>query len=128
MLARAAAAELAMREFAGFVRGRLEIKASQPIASHFLPARLVAFHEVYPEIRLAVSVGNSLEVARVIVAGEVGLGAVEEPEETSSDSRLAGEPGAQDPLVMAVARASVAFDEKARRRGARRQPVGGARG
>lgn len=121
MLARAAAAELAMREFAGLVCGRIEIKASQTIASHFLPAQLVAFHEVYPGIRLAVSVGNSAEVARAIVAGEVELGFVEGPEETSSDSRLAGELVAQDPLVMVVARASVAYDEKTRRRGARRR-------
>lgn len=105
VLARAAAAEQAMREFAGLVRGRLEIKASQTIASHFLPARLVAFHEVYPGVRLAVSVGNSAEVARAIVAGEVELGFVEGPEETSSDSRLAGEQVAQDPLVMVVGRA-----------------------
>src|SRR5690348_1613438 len=36
---RADALKLAMREFTGLARGRLQIKASQTIASHFLPPR-----------------------------------------------------------------------------------------
>jgi DNA-binding transcriptional LysR family regulator len=49
---RADAVKLAMREFTGLSRGRLEIKASQTIASHFLPSRLVDFHQAYPRCRL----------------------------------------------------------------------------
>ncbi len=45
---RADAVKLAMREFTGLSRGRLQIKASQTIANHFLPARLVDFHQAYP--------------------------------------------------------------------------------
>ena len=55
---RADAVKLAMREFTGLARGRLAIKASQTIASHFLPPRLVDFHQAYPGVALVVSIGN----------------------------------------------------------------------
>src|ERR1700737_1257856 len=61
------AVKLAMREFTGLSRGRLEIKASQTIASHFLPPKLVEFHHAYPGIALVVSVGNSTEVVEAII-------------------------------------------------------------
>jgi DNA-binding transcriptional LysR family regulator len=54
----AGAVKLAMREFTGLSRGRLEIKASQTIASHFLPPKLVEFHQAYPGIAVVVSVGR----------------------------------------------------------------------
>ena len=47
----AGAAKLAMREFTGLSRGRLEIKASQMIASHFLPPKLVEFSPSLPRNR-----------------------------------------------------------------------------
>ena len=97
---RAEAVKLAMREFAGLARGRLAIKASQTIASHFLPARLVEFHQAYPGVALMVSVGNSTEVANAIIGGDVELGFVEVPEEEWQDRRLATELIARDDLVM----------------------------
>ena len=97
---RAEAVKLAMREFTGLGRGRLEIKASQTIASHFLPARLVDFHRAYPGVALAVSVGNSAEVVGAIIGGNVELGFVEGPEEEFGDRRLAIELIAMDELVM----------------------------
>jgi DNA-binding transcriptional LysR family regulator len=97
---RAEAVNLAMREFAGLARGRLAIKASQTIASHFLPLRLVDFHLAHPGIALAVSVGNSSEVVAAIIRGEIELGFVEGPEEEFSDPRLAVQMVARDDLVM----------------------------
>ena len=38
--------------------GSVEIKASQTIASHFLPPKLVEFHQAYPGIAVVVSVGR----------------------------------------------------------------------
>src|SRR5271165_6338024 len=93
---RAEALKLAMREFTGLGRGRLEIKASQTIASHFLPPRLVDFHQAYPGVALAVSVGNSAEVVGAIIEGNVELGFVEGPEEEFRDPRLAIELIAMD--------------------------------
>jgi DNA-binding transcriptional LysR family regulator len=97
---RAEAVKLAMREFTGLARGRLAIKASQTIASHFLPARLVDFHQAYPGVVLAVSVGNSTEVVEAIVRGDIELGFVEGPEEEFGDPRLAVEMIARDELAM----------------------------
>ena len=45
---RADAVKLAMREFTGLSRGRLEIKASQTIASHFLPSNWSTFIKPIP--------------------------------------------------------------------------------
>jgi transcriptional regulator, LysR family len=48
VLSRAAAATAAMREVSSLARGHLAIKASQTIANHVLPVRLVAFRRAYP--------------------------------------------------------------------------------
>ena len=102
LISRADAVKLAMREFTGLSRGRLQIKASQTIASHFLPPRLVDFHQTYPGVALVVSVGNSTEVVNAIISGAVELGFVEDPEEELQDPRLAIEPIARDDLAMVV--------------------------
>jgi DNA-binding transcriptional LysR family regulator len=99
---RADAVKLAMREFTGLGRGRLEIKASQTIASHFLPPRLVDFHQAYPGVALVVSVGNSTQVIEAIIRGNIELGFVEGPEEELQDSCLAVEMIARDDLVTVV--------------------------
>jgi DNA-binding transcriptional LysR family regulator len=99
---RADAVKLAMREFTGLSRGRLEIKASQTIASHFLPSRLVDFHQAYPGVALVVSLGNSTQVVEAIIRGNIELGFVEGPEEELQDSCLAVEMIARDDLVMVV--------------------------
>src|SRR6516164_2177588 len=102
LISRADAVKLAMREFTGLARGRLEIKASQTIASHYLPPRLVDFHQAYPGVALVVSVGNSTEVVEAIVRGNVELGFVEVPEQEVQDPRLSVEMIARDDLVMVV--------------------------
>jgi DNA-binding transcriptional LysR family regulator len=100
LVTRAEAVKLAMHEFTGLARGRLAIKASQTIASHFLPARLVEFHQAYPGVALVVSVGNSTEVVEAILSGEIELGFVEGPEEEFGEPRLAVEMIARDDLIM----------------------------
>ncbi len=102
VLARAEAATLAMREFTGLVRGRLELMASQTIAGHLLPARLVDFRVAYPGVALAVSVGNSAQVTDAILQGTIELGFIEGPEGELDNENLATEMIASDPLVMIV--------------------------
>ena len=97
---RAEAVKLAMREYSGLARGRLTIKASQTIASHFLPSRLVEFHQAHPGVALVVSIGNSTEVVEAIIRGDIELGFVEGPEKDFTDPRLAVEMIARDDLVM----------------------------
>src|SRR6202011_2669130 len=99
---RAGVVKLAMREFTGLSRERLEIKASQTIVSHFLPPKLVEFHQAYPGIALVVSVGNSTEVVEAIIRGNIELGFVEGPEGELQDPCLAVEMVGQDDLVMVV--------------------------
>jgi DNA-binding transcriptional LysR family regulator len=77
LVSRAEAVKLAMREFTGLARGGLVIKASQTIANHFLPPRLVDFHQAYPGVALVVSVGNSTEVIEAIIRGDIELGFIE---------------------------------------------------
>jgi DNA-binding transcriptional LysR family regulator len=77
VLARAAAAEAALDDLGGLVRGRLSIQASQTIASYWLPERLATFHRLHPGITLEIAIGNSAQVARAVLEGAVELGLVE---------------------------------------------------
>ncbi len=99
VLSRAAAAQGAMTEFAQLGRGRLTICASQTISSYFLPERLVRFHAAWPGIELAVSLGNTAQVARAVMAGDAELGLVEGP---VNDAHLLAEPVGIDEMVIAV--------------------------
>lgn len=99
VLARAAAAELALAEFAGLRRGTLRLHASQTIASYWLPAHLVRFRRSYPQIELRLAVGNTAGVARAVLDGAAELGFVEgEVDEPALLGRRVGE----DALVLVV--------------------------
>lgn len=77
VLARAAAAERTLSELGGLARGSLSIQASQTIASYWMPSRLVAFREAYPQIDIKLSVGNTLQVVKAVRDGVVEFGFVE---------------------------------------------------
>lgn len=77
VLARAEAAEAALADLSALRSGRLTIFASQTIASYWLPARLVAFHDRHPGVDLDVRVGNTREAAAAVLAGGAELGFVE---------------------------------------------------
>lgn len=76
-LARARAAELALSEFGGLVRGTLIIQASQTIASYWLPPLLVRFQQAYPAIEIDLTVGNTEWVAQSVAEGAADIGFVE---------------------------------------------------
>lgn len=105
LLDRAESLTVAMSQFVGLARGRLKIRASQTIASHFLPASLVAFHRAHPGITLAVSVGNSAQVVEAVVTGEVELGFIEGSEEDFQIKLLSRDLIVQDPIVMVIGNA-----------------------
>jgi DNA-binding transcriptional LysR family regulator len=77
VLARAAAAELALEELGGLRRGTLSLQASQTIASYWLPRHLVAFRRRHPGIEIRLAVGNTEQVARAVHDGAAELGFVE---------------------------------------------------
>lgn len=77
VLARAAAAELALAETSGLARGSLTVAASQTIAGYWLPERLVAFRRAHPQIAVRLIVGNTAQVAQAVAEGEADLGLVE---------------------------------------------------
>ena len=79
VLARAAAAEVALADQAGLKHGRLTIHASQTIASYFLPRILAGFRAKYPGIALDLAIGNTGQVARAVREGAAALGFVEGP-------------------------------------------------
>jgi len=77
VLARAAAAELALSELGGLKRGSLALQASQTIASYWLPRRLVAFRQAYPGIALRVRTGNTAQAVKAVTDGTAELGFIE---------------------------------------------------
>ncbi|SDN89136.1 LysR family transcriptional regulator [Phyllobacterium sp. OV277] len=77
VVARAKAAEAALTDLAGLMRGELSIMASQTIAGYWLPERLGAYRKRYPGITLDIRIGNTKQVAEAVEAGEAELGFVE---------------------------------------------------
>ncbi|HZD90871.1 MAG TPA: LysR family transcriptional regulator [Pseudolabrys sp.] len=77
VLARAAAAELALAEMSGLKRGTLSVHASQTIASYWLSPRLVAFRHAYPQVEVRLAVGNTAQTAKAVIDGTAELGFVE---------------------------------------------------
>ena len=100
VLARAAAAELALSELGGLKRGTLAVRASQTIASYWLPRRLVAFRQAYPGITLHVGIGNTAQVAKAVMDGAAELGFVEG---AIDEPGLSCEWFGEDRLVLVVA-------------------------
>ena len=77
VLARAHAAELVLSELGTLGRGRLNVHASQTIASYWLPARLVRFREAYPVREVRLAAGNTETVSNAVLDGSADLGFVE---------------------------------------------------
>ncbi|TMR25121.1 LysR family transcriptional regulator [Nonomuraea turkmeniaca] len=60
-------------------KGRLRVAASLTIADHRVPGWLVALRARSPDVRVALEVGNSQQVASLVQAGSAELGFVEGP-------------------------------------------------
>lgn len=100
VLARAAAAELALAELGGLIRGTLAVQASQTIAGYWLPRHLVAFRRAHPGVDVRLSIGNTRQVAKAVHEGAVELGFIEGE---IDDPLLTSTRVARDQLVIVVA-------------------------
>ncbi|KAA0681238.1 LysR family transcriptional regulator [Azospirillum brasilense] len=77
VLARAEAAERMLADLSALKRGRIAIHASQTITGYWLPERLVAFHQRYPDVDVTVKAANTAQVAKAVLDGAADLGLVE---------------------------------------------------
>lgn len=99
VLARAAAAETALSDLAGLKRGHLTIAASQTIGNYWLPPVLQRFREAYPDVTLALTIGNTAQVAALMAEAAADLGFVEG---VVDDGALAVRPIAEDEMILVV--------------------------
>lgn len=60
--------------------GKLRVAASLTIAEYLVPGWLVAFAAARPEVSVSLAVGNSVDVANQVLAGDADVGFVEGPE------------------------------------------------
>jgi molybdate transport repressor ModE-like protein len=70
---------------------RLHVAASMTVAEYLVPTWFVRLRQRLPDVAVSLAVGNSVEVARQVLAGEVVVGFIEAPEvPTGLSSRLLG--------------------------------------
>jgi len=79
--------------------GRLAIGASQTVANYWLPPILNSFHDQFPGVAIDVLHGNSTEVEKRVLRGQVDLGIVEQ---APNDATLDAETLAADTLYAFV--------------------------
>ncbi|MFC0388185.1 LysR family transcriptional regulator [Muricoccus vinaceus] len=99
VLARIEAAELALAELGGLVRGTLPVMASQTVSGYWLPRHLVGFRRVYPGVTVRLSIGNTAQVAAAVRGGTAEIGFVEG---ALDDPELEGLTVATDQLLLVV--------------------------
>lgn len=99
VLDRAKAAEKAIDDLGAMRRGAVSVHASQTIANHWLPQRLVAFAEKFPAINMKLVIGNTADSARAVREGRAELGLVEG---VVNDRLLLEKVIARDQLVVVV--------------------------
>lgn len=99
VLHRAAEAEAFLTDLGEGLAGGLRIKASQTVASYFLPPHLMRFQARYPAVSLQFEQGNTAGVVQALLSGEAELGVVEG---LVSDAALDVQPIAKDRLGLLV--------------------------
>nr|WP_228489123.1 LysR substrate-binding domain-containing protein [Raineyella fluvialis] len=82
LVQQADALALALRSLESAAPGHLEVAASMTIAEHLFPAWLAELRRRHPEDRVRLRVENSAEVTRLVLAGELDLGFIEDPSPT----------------------------------------------
>jgi DNA-binding transcriptional LysR family regulator len=73
------AAELALEELHGLVRGRLALGASQTIGTYLLPPLLRQFHRRHPGVRLMLDILNTHQIIERLISAPLDLAFVEGP-------------------------------------------------
>ncbi|WJR65790.1 LysR substrate-binding domain-containing protein [Neorhizobium sp. CSC1952] len=77
VLERARMAEHTLADLGGSASGVLRVHASQTVASYWLPARLVSYHERFPRVDVRLTVGNTQSAAEAVLTGAAELAVVE---------------------------------------------------
>lgn len=77
VLERARSAETMLADLAGSTGGHLRIHASQTVASYWLPARLMRYHERFSRVDLQLTVGNTQSAGEAVLEGAADLAVVE---------------------------------------------------
>ena len=66
-----------LTRLSGNVAGELKIAASQTIANYWLPEKLAKFQKIYPEIKLRVSISNTVGVESSLIGDLAQIGLIE---------------------------------------------------
>ncbi len=81
-------AEEALDDVKNLSKGNLRIGASFTFGDFYLPPLLLAFHRKYPQIRLQISAGNSIQIIEDLLAYKIDLGIVaSEPKEEKLETQ-----------------------------------------
>ena len=99
VLARAAAAETVLADFADLSKGSLSLAASQTVGNYWLPPLIHRYQSQYPGIRLSLVIGNTEQVAAWVIEGSADLGLIEGE---IDEPALAVQSVADDELVLVV--------------------------
>ena len=92
-------ASLAVDAFLGRLRGNLVIGGSTIPGHYLLPPLVGRFRLMHPEVQLTLHLGDTSEISRRVLAGELELGVVGAP---GKDERLAFTPLMHDQVVLAA--------------------------
>jgi DNA-binding transcriptional LysR family regulator len=99
ILARVDLASRRLEDLSELRVGHLSVAASQTVANYWLPSLLQRFHDRYPGVMIDMWHGNSTEVEKRILRGEVDLGFIEQE---PHDQTLTAEEIASDKLIAVV--------------------------
>jgi len=69
-------AETALAEYQGQYRGKLRLGGSTIPGGYLLPRVIGRFHRTYPDIQIALAIGDSKEIAQKTLDGDIELGFV----------------------------------------------------
>lgn len=90
-----------LADLAGLRLGSVSIAASQTVANYWLPKRLAAYRQAYPDIDLDVAIGNTESAIQLVTSGATDLAVVEG---MVDDPSLSVSVVAEDELVVIVPR------------------------
>ncbi|MDP9819370.1 DNA-binding transcriptional LysR family regulator [Spirilliplanes yamanashiensis] len=100
MVADAEAARDAVQEIVGLRRGRVRLGATPSLCTSLVPAVLRTFHTAYPDIELHVDEGGSQDLVADLVAHDLDLALIVQPE-GGIDLSLRAAPILTESLVLA---------------------------
>jgi len=91
--------ETAMAQFQGAVKGRLVLGGSTIPGTYILPGIIGAFSAAYPQVRVSLSIGDTMKIIDDILSGTLALGVVGAK---VKDRRVLQEALFQDRMVLVV--------------------------